>query len=94
MTSEFFPVCRWLRYLAAALKGEVRGRAAYRGRRQVSLDVSDAGRVVRHIGEDESLLIVVFTQDLVLAQVKAIAHTEPGTNDKQMLFWGANVTSV
>jgi hypothetical protein len=45
----------------------------------LSLEVRDTGRVVGHVGEDESLLIVVFTQDLVLAQVEAIAHTEPGT---------------
>jgi hypothetical protein len=60
----------------------------------LSLDVGDAGRVVRHVGEDESLLVVVLTEDLVLAQVEAIAHTEPATNEKQTLFWLANVNSV
>ena len=79
MTMDLFPSSGYLRYLATALRGEVRGRAAYRGRRQMSLDVSEAGRVVRHVGENESLLVVVFAQDLVLAQVEAVAHTEPAT---------------
>jgi hypothetical protein len=81
--SDFLPVCRWLRYLGTALKGEVKVRAAYRGRRQVSLDVGDAGRVVRHVGENESLLVVVLTEDFVLAQIEAVAHTEPKTEEKQ-----------
>jgi hypothetical protein len=68
-----------LRYLATALRGEVRGRSAYRRRREVSLDVGEAGRVVRHIGEHKSLLVVVLTQDLVVAQVETVAHTEPAT---------------
>jgi hypothetical protein len=45
----------------------------------LSLDVGEARRVVRHIGENESLFMVVFAQHLVLAQVRAVAHTEPAT---------------
>jgi len=45
----------------------------------LSLDVGDAGRVVRHVGEDESLFVVILAKDLVLTQVKAVAHTEPAT---------------
>lgn len=45
----------------------------------MSLDVGEAGRVVRHIGEHKSLLVVVLTQDLVVAQVETVAHTEPAT---------------
>jgi hypothetical protein len=45
----------------------------------VSLDVGDAGRVVRHVGEDESLFVVILAQYLVLAQVEAVTHAEPAT---------------
>jgi len=45
----------------------------------LSLDVGDAGRVVRHVGEDESLFVVILTEDLVLAQVEAVADAEPAT---------------
>ena len=45
----------------------------------MSLDVGDAGRVVRHVGKDEPLFVVVLAEDLVLAQVEAVAHTEPET---------------
>ena len=45
----------------------------------MSLDVGDAGRVVRHVGEDESLFVVILAEDLVLAQVEAVADAEPAT---------------
>ena len=45
----------------------------------LSLDVGDAGRVVRHVGEDKSLFVVILAEDLVLAQVEAVAHAEPAT---------------
>ena len=45
----------------------------------MSLDVGDAGRVVRHVGEDKSLFVVILAEDLVLAQVEAVAHAEPAT---------------
>ena len=45
----------------------------------LSLDVGDAGRVVRHVGEDESLFVVILAEDLVLTQVEAVAHAEPAT---------------
>jgi len=48
----------------------------------LSLDMGEAGRVVRHVGEHESLLVVVLAQDLVLAQVEAVAHTEPATQQR------------
>jgi hypothetical protein len=48
----------------------------------VSLDVRNAGRVVRHVGEHKSLLVVILAEDLVLAQVEAVAHAEP-TNKRE-----------
>jgi hypothetical protein len=45
----------------------------------LSFEMCEAGRVVRHTGEHNSLLIVVLTQDLVLAQVETVTHTEPAT---------------
>jgi len=48
----------------------------------VSLDVGDAGRVVRHVGEDESLFVVILAKYLVLAQVKSVAHAEPATRKR------------
>ena len=45
----------------------------------MSLDVGDAGRVVRHVGEDESLFVVILAEDLVFAKVEAVAHAEPAT---------------
>jgi hypothetical protein len=49
----------------------------------MSLDVGDAGRVVRHVGENESLLVVVLAEDLVFTEVEAVAHTEPKTEEKR-----------
>jgi hypothetical protein len=51
----------------------------------LSLDVGEAGRVVRHVGENESFFVVVLAQDLVLTQVEAIADTEPATEHTQSL---------
>jgi len=48
----------------------------------LSLDVGDAGRVVRHVGEDESLFVVILAEDLVLTQVEAVAHAEPATKTR------------
>ena len=80
---DLCPFFGYLRYLVTALRGGVvRGRAAYRRRRQVSLDVGDAGRVVRHVGEDESLFVVILAEYLVLAQVEAVAHAEPATRQR------------
>jgi hypothetical protein len=45
----------------------------------LSLDVGDAGRVVRHVGEDQSLFVVILAEDLVLAKVEAVAHAKPAT---------------
>jgi hypothetical protein len=45
----------------------------------LSLDVSDTGSIVRHVGEDESLFAVVLAEDLVLARVEADDHAEPAT---------------
>ena len=45
----------------------------------LSLNVGDAGRIVRHVGEDESLFVVILAEDLVLAQVESVAHAEPAT---------------
>ena len=45
----------------------------------LSLDVGDGGRVERHVGEDESLFVVILAEDLVLAQAEAVAHAEPAT---------------
>jgi len=45
----------------------------------LSLDVGDTGRVVRHVGEDESLFVVILAEDLVLAQIESVAHAEPAT---------------
>jgi hypothetical protein len=53
----------------------------------LSLDVGEAGRVVRHVGENESLFTVVFAQDLVLAQVEAIAHAKPATKHVHCHYW-------
>ena len=48
----------------------------------MSLDVGDAGRVVRHVGEDESLFVVILAKYLVLAQVKSVTHAEPATRKR------------
>ena len=45
----------------------------------LALEVGETGRVVGHVGEHQSFLVVVFTQNLVLAQVEAVPHTEPAT---------------
>jgi hypothetical protein len=38
-------------------------------------------RIVRHVREDEPLLVVVLAEDLVLAEVEAIADAEPATEN-------------
>lgn len=40
-------------------------------------NVGQTGGVVGHVGEDETLFIVVFAEDLVVAEVKPVADTEP-----------------
>jgi hypothetical protein len=40
-------------------------------------------RIVRHVREDEPLLVVVLAEDLVLAEVEAIADAEPATENVQ-----------
>lgn len=46
---------------------------------RVPLELRDAGRVVRHVGEHQPLLVVVLAQDLVLAQVEPVSDAEPTT---------------
>jgi hypothetical protein len=61
----------------------------------LSLNVGDAGRIVRHVGEDESLFVVILAEDLVLAQVEPVAHTEPATRKRELSSGartGANCT--
>mgnify|MGYP005983626897 CR=1 FL=1 len=54
---------------------------SYRRDRRLPLKVRQWRRVVRHIGEDQPLLVVVFAEYLVFAQVEAIADTESGTEN-------------
>lgn len=41
------------------------------------LEVRQRWRVVRHVGKHQSLLVVIFAEDLVLAEVETVTHTEP-----------------
>jgi hypothetical protein len=43
-------------------------------------------RIVRHVREDEPLLVVVLAEDLVLAEVEAIADAEPATENVKMIL--------
>lgn len=50
----------------------------------LSLDVrqSSAGRwVQRHIGEDQPLLVIVLAEDLVITEIKSVAHAESAIKD-------------
>lgn len=45
--------------------------------RGLPFEVRKRRRVVRHVGEHEPLFVVIFAENLVLAQIKAVADAEP-----------------
>jgi hypothetical protein len=55
-------------------------KVPYRQLACLSLQVRQAGRVVGHVGEHHSLLVVVLAEDFVLTQVEAVAHTKPAAH--------------
>ena len=48
--------------------------------------MGETGRVVGHVGEHQSFLVVVFTQNLILAEVEAVPHTEPATSSEFLII--------
>lgn len=41
------------------------------------LELSKRGGVVGHVSKHQPLLIVIFTQNLVVTKIKPVSHTEP-----------------
>lgn len=63
-------------------------KLTYRRWRQVrslSLEMRKWRRIVRHIGEHQPLLIVIFTENLILTQVETITHAEPVKKEKNTI---------
>lgn len=62
--------------------------------------VRQAGGVVGHVSEHQPLLVVVFTQDLVLTQVKPVSNTEPTNTHyihtliQYVIYCRSNILSV
>jgi len=55
--------------------------------------VRQTGRIVRgHVGEHQPFLVVVFAQDLVLAQVETVAHAKPADTRRALSKYANDVT--
>lgn len=45
-------------------------------------DVRQTRRIVGHIREHQALLVIVFAQDFVVAQIETITHAKPGAKKR------------
>lgn len=54
---------------------------------RLTLDEGDTVDVVRKVGEDHSLFVVVFTEDLVFVEVEPITDAEPEMVKKSFSEW-------
>lgn len=51
------------------------------------------GRVVAHVGEDHSLLVIVFAENFVVTQKETISYAESGTNNCQVTVYFSATTT-